>query len=292
MDARQRRRDPAVNARRIVYAELRDDWYRGAELMARLIAHAATGEQIVFVGFPRQWEPLLAHFGAESVDPIPPPRYIPLASDLSNSAVNRMIARAQREQRLRQLVEVFAASDPVVADVLHQLDRRVGFDSLKALPDLVIPLTGWQSYGRPEVQRFVAAVEMLPTSSRRQAVLLPCARKRPYDGSKTHKRIWRGLQTGDLNRNDFDAVVVSSIGVVPEAMWNDPVVLAYDSGVPDIYRTLRLMRSFFRKNHYDLVVDCLAFAPYSDCLTVVAREGLIGRIEQGPKGRSRKIGKP
>jgi predicted RNA-binding protein len=212
---------------------------------------------------------------------------------VSNDQLAAIIAHARSERRLRQLIEVFAATDPVVADVLYQLDRRlVDVRSPRSIPDPVIPLTGWQSYGRPEVQRLATAVDALPRSARTHAVILPCARRRPYDRSRTHQRIWRALQSEEIRREDVDAVVVSSVGIVPELLWSDPVALAYDSGVPDIYRVLRLMRSFFRRNPYEVVVDCLEFAPYSDCLAVVSREGIIGRVVPGPKRRVRRVGTP
>jgi len=290
VETRPERRDADLTPRRVVFAELRDDWYRGADLMARLLARTARGSEVTFVGFPRQWAPLFAHFGARTDGFIAPPAYVPIASDVSDASLSAMIDRARSEGRLRQLVEIVAAADPVVADVLYRLDRRV-VDS-NPVADPVIPFTGWQSYGRPELQRLARAVDALPRSGRPKAVVLPCARKRPYDRSKTHRRIWQALEARGIRRDDVDAIVVSSVGVVPEALWNDPVVLAYDSGVPDIYRVLRLMRAFFRGHPYKVVIDCLEFAPYSDCLSVVAREEFIGRVVDGPRGRTRKLGVP
>ena len=87
-------------------------------------------------------------------------------------------------------------------------------------------------------------------------------------------------------------MVVSSIGIVPEVYWDDPVVAAYDSGVPDIYRILRLMRLYFRKAPYIEVIDCLEFKPYSDCLQIVKREGLIHTMRDGPHGRAKSLPEP
>lgn len=290
METRPERRDTGLKSHRVVFAELRDDWYRGADLMARLLVRTARGAEVTFVGFPRQWAPLFAHFGARTDGFISPRAYVPIASDFSDASLAAMIDHARSEGRLRQLVEIVAAADPIVADVLYRLDRRA-VDSSPVV-DPVIPFTGWQSYGRPELLRLTRDVDALPRSAHTKAVALPCARKRPYDRSKTHRRIWQALEARGIRRDHVDPLVVSSVGLVPEALWNDPVVLAYDSGVPDIYRVLRLMRSFFRRHPYEVVVDCLEFAPYSDCLSVVLREGLIGQVVDGPRGRVRKLGVP
>jgi predicted RNA-binding protein len=287
VEARQSDRHADLGAQIVRFNELRDDWYRGADLMARLIARAASGTPIIFVGFPRQWGPLFAAFGVTFQELSAPQHYVPIASDLSYRTLARTVSGAGKKGRLRQLAEVFAATDPVLADVLHKLDRRVGPDR----PDLnaPVPLTGWQSYGRAEVQRLAREISELPCSGRRRAVALPCSRMRPYNRSKTHRRLWRELTSAKIERDTVDILVISSIGVVPEAFWNHPVVLRYDSGVPDIYRVLRLMRSFFSTHRYDLVVDCLEFQPYSDCLGIATREGLIGVVENGVKRRVRRL---
>jgi len=89
-----------------------------------------------------------------------------------------------------------------------------------------------------------------------------------------------------------DEIVVSSLGVVPSAHWEDPIVLAYDSGVPDIYRVLRLMRSYFRKVRYDQIIDCLEFEPYRDCLRIIHGEGLVGDIRPGPGRKVKALPRP
>jgi predicted RNA-binding protein len=255
--------------------------------MARLIARATTSGNIIFVGFPRQWAPLFAEFGIGAESFSEPKEYIPIASDLSDASMAAAIAQAEAHGRLRQLVEVFATSDPVVADVLYRLDRRRDLNPSKT--QTKVPLTGWQSYGRVEVQRLSQEIANLAPSAHANAIVLPCARTRPYGRSKTHRRLWRGLRAEGVLPDFGETLVISSIGVVPEAFWEHPVVLHYDSGVPDIYRILRIMRSFFRKHVYDTVVDCLEFGPYRDCLSIVAREGCIKHIRGGPVRRIQRL---
>lgn len=272
---------------RVAFSELRDDWYRGAEVMARLVAQSSAGSPRL-VGFPAQWIPLFEYFGATWAEPIPPPTYVPMVSDLEPSAFGTVIDGARQQGRLRQLVEGIAAFDPLVADVLHRLDRRPEMSG--RVDGDYIPLSGWQSYGRPEVLAFSQRVEEGAAQSSTTAILLPCARRRPYHGSKTHKRLRTGL--AGLAPEGADEIVISSLGVVPSAHWEDPVVLAYDSGVPDVYRVLRLMRGYFRRVRYGQVVDCLEFEPYRDCLRIIQREGLVGEITPGPTRKVKRLPQP
>jgi hypothetical protein len=87
----------------------------------------------------------------------------------------------------------------------------------------------------------------------------------------------------------YHRVVVTSLGVLPEEVWSEPEVLSYDAGVPDIYRTLRLVREYFGRQGYRAVVDCSEFEPYSDVLRIVQREGRIRRLERVRIGRCRQF---
>ena len=75
--------------------------------------------------------------------------------------------------------------------------------------------------------------------------------------------------------------MITSIGIVPEELWENPVVGSYDAGVPDIYRLLRLARTFFSSHSYDKVIDCLSFEPYSDILRILRAEGHFQELIRG-----------
>lgn len=233
---------------------------------------------------------MFIHFGVQWAETISPQRYIPLASDLPEEILAATSLRAQSEGSLRTFVEAFVALDPLLADVLYKIDRRLGARASE--PFSVLPLTGWQSYGRPEILSLNKLVETAACAQSDTGVILPCARSRPYHKSKTHRKIWRKLNDIGVDRSGVDQIVVSSIGVIPEELWEHPVVRAYDSGVPDIYRVLRLMRAFFAKTSYQVVVDCLEFQPYSDCLTIIARERLIGEIKVLASVRKKRLPPP
>lgn len=291
VEAKQRAgvQDQLTSASPVRFDSLRDDWVKGADVLVRLIARAAVGE-LLLQGFPRQWIPILIHFGANFVDPTAPQTYIPLASDLSSYQLEQLSMIARSNGALREMVEAFASLDPLIADVLHKLDRRIQHQ--EADDKLRVKLTGWQSYGRPEVLALNHLVAAVAKAHFDTAVLLPCARKRPYNASRTHRRIWSTLEARGIERSRVDVMVVSSIGIVPEILWNHPVVTSYDSGVPDVYRVLRLIRSYFEKARYSRVVDCLEFKPYSDCIQIVEREGLIGSVISVPCGKRKVLPAP
>lgn len=271
------------------FDSLRDDWVKGADILVRLVARAIAGE-VLLQGFPRQWLPILIHFDAQYTEPVAPLSYVPIASDLSAQDLEALCQAALSNGSLRVMVEAFASLDPLIADVLHKLDRRIQPQILETI--LPVKLTGWQSYGRPEVLALSQLIGETARAYHDTAVLLPCARRRPYNTSKTHRRIWSKLELNGIEKSRVDVLVVSSIGIVPEILWEHPVVKAYDSGVPDIYRVLRLLRRFFQKAKYTHVVDCLEFKPYSDCLEIVAREGLIGSVIPIPCGKRKSLPVP
>jgi predicted RNA-binding protein len=291
VETRRRAGKQSLIARREIvrFDSLRDDWVKGADLMVRLVVRSAQ-KKLVLQGFPAHWVPLFVHFGASWTEASITADYVPLASELSAEELERISLAARNSGALREMVEAFASLDPLVADVLYRLDRRM----VAPAPSYAgrVRLTGWQSYGRPEVLHLNEVIGDAAHSRHVTAVLLPCARKRPYQTSRTHKRIWSRLAERAIDRDNVDKLVVSSIGIVPESFWDHPVVLAYDSGVPDIYRVLRLMRAYFTRARFERVIDCLEFKPYSDCLQIVAREGLIGVVEVVRCGRGRSLPQP
>jgi len=140
-------------------------------------------------------------------------------------------------------------------------------------------LNGWQAYGRPSLRALEAAVMKVEPRSQ-IAVALPCSLHRPYERSKTHMKIYRILEDHGYSLEMLHRVVITSLGVLPEEVWEYPQVLAYDAGVPDIYRILRLVRSYFGRVKYGFLLDCLQFEPYSDVLRIAHREGIIREIRK------------
>jgi len=285
----------AVQETEICFNTMRDDWYRANQLVPRRFRDVLSGRALFrFCGFPRQWIPLFEYFGMPWRDCCAPTEYMPIVSGISDEQLAGHCRAARQAGTLRTLVESIVILDPVLADFLYILDNTTHYDPEARqpreviAPDAELRLTGWQSYGRPEVLAFEAEVDRI-CKFKSTAVLLPCSRHRPYRNSRTHKKIWRALGKIGYKPEDVDQLVVTSLGIVPERLWEYPVVMRYDAGVPDIYRVLRLARRFFRRNRYMRVLDCLQFAPYSNVFSILRLEKIIRGLSRGPVNRSRQF---
>jgi hypothetical protein len=270
------------------FSSLRQDWYSANHEMPRLVRRSMEGRPPqAFSGFPRHWIPVFEWFGvawSKSIDPL---THIPFFSDLSEESIVAIVNQAKQEKKLRILVESATMYDPILSDFLYILDNTATSLSAAMRSDSQeitnsstgrrLILNGWQSYGRPSVLALENAFTAI-TPKAEVAAVLPCALRRPYDRSRTHKRIYRLLVETGYELNKLHRIVVTSLGVLPEELWQMPQVLAYDAGVPDIYRILRLARKYFGYFRYAQVLDCLQFEPYSDVLRIVQKEGLIGEI--------------
>ena len=267
------------------FSEVRSDWYANGELVSRLLARSARGELVRLTGFPLQWMPLFELAGVSADSYCKPDEFLPVVSSISEIEFRKICKDASDNGVLRNLVEIIAASDPVIADTLFQFDSRADWEAPSHFESR-IPITNWQSYGRRELSELRERIDKWSSLSEASIlVALPCSKKRPYNGSRTHRKILTILSTDGLDVESLDYCVVTSIGLVPEHFWVDPVVQAYDSGVPDIYRVLNQVRRFLKNNKYRAVLDCLDFRPYSDILNIAKLERLIEDVIVGPKAR-------
>jgi hypothetical protein len=278
------------------FSSIRHDWYKANQLVPRLARKALTDDasSLVFVGFPRQWIPVFEYYRLtwfESSDPI---EYIPLLSRQSQAEILDECSVARTHGVLRTLVESIVALDPVLADFLYILDNSASLRSRpevsRSLPSALHPirLTSWQSYGRREVRELEADIDRI-TVNTELAIILPCSRHRPYRTSRTHRRIWSNLVDNGYSASKAHQAVFTSLGIIPEELWEHVVVRSYDVGVPDVYRLLRLARRYFSRNRYNIVLDCLEFRPYSDVLSILSREGIIKKLVRGPVLYSRQF---
>lgn len=277
---------------RFQFSSIRRDWYIANAFLPRVVRGCLEGRRTrEFHGFPRQWIPIFEWFGIPWANSIEPPEYIPFFSDLSEEAIVEIVNRAKSEKSLRILVESATMYDPILSDFLYIVDNTISTASPAMLNEMKeiteqpekkkrrLILNGWQAYGRPSV-RTLEAVVMKVKPKARIAVVLPCSFHRPYWKSKTHKKIYRILKEHKYRLEKLHRIVITSLGVLPEEVWDMPQVLTYDAGVPDIYRILRLVRSYFSEAGYQCVIDCLQFEPYSDVLKIVQREGIIKEIRK------------
>lgn len=277
---------------RYSFSDLRSDWYMANSTLPRLVKNCVEGKRhLEFYGFPRQWIPVFEWFGVDWTNSIDPPDYVPFFSDLSEDTIVEIICKAEEENALRILVESATMYDSILSDFLYIVDNSLQASSpaMEAeLQEIIgetggrarrLILNGWQSYGRPSMQAVEkAALSVKPKTD--TAVALPCSLARPYDKSKTHRNIYRILEDKGYRIEKLHRIVITSLGVLPEEIWEMPQVMTYDAGVPDIYRILRLIRTYFGKMQYECVLDCLQFEPYSDVLRIAEREGIIKKIQK------------
>ncbi len=277
----------------IRFQDIRDDWYKANQLLPRLFRKALRDRTCIsFTGFPRQWIPIFEHYGLKWGRTRPPREHMPIVSELSDGELTKFCHLARTNGTLRTMVEAVVTLDPVLADFLYILDHTIDHEISPQLPESEIRpaksvrLTNWQSYGRPEVRSLEREIDSI-VAQKRIALILPCSRRRPYDLSRTHRRLWIELNRRGYSQSAVHKIVITSLGVLPEELWSHPVVLSYDAGVPDIYRTLRLARRFFSRNRYREVVDCLEFKPYSDVLRILKQERTIRALVEGPARHGR-----
>jgi hypothetical protein len=266
------------------FKSIRNDWYIGNSTLPRAILRCRTGERdILFSGFYRQWIPIFEWYGVTWERSIPPKHYLPIFSETEEEGVRLLVERARQHHSLRALVEATSMLDPIVSDLLYIVDNSLPLTAAQLAQDADfvtagkskrLLLNGWQSYGRASVRSLESEV-LSVEPPHKIAVVLPCSLRRPYGQSRTHQRIYRHLRDQGYDLDQVHKVVITSLGVLPEEVWSLPQTLAYDAGVPDIYRILRLARAWFGKARYDLVVDCLQFQPYRDVLQILQRESLI-----------------
>jgi len=278
-----------ASKRTVRFNSIRGDWYSNNSVLPSLFRKVIEQkESIVFVGFPRQWLPFFEYFGIEWSKTVKPFEYIPLFSDLTESQVLKIIKTARKNSSLRILVECTSILDSILSDFLYIIDNTLKvenpiekneLDNSEIGPKRPLKLNGWQSYGRNSILKLEKAVNMVEPSSTK-AVVLPCALKRPYYKSKTHKRIYSILEEQGYNLRSLHKIVITSIGILPEEVWEMPQVLYYDAGVPDVYRILRLARSFFKRCKFTTIIDCLNFEPFSDVLRIIRRERLVAEIKK------------
>jgi hypothetical protein len=266
---------PTKQSRRIHFAELRSDWYAGADFMARALQRALrdSAPKDTFVGFPRQWIPVFEWAGAPWEGSIEPDIYVPFISGMDELAVALECVRARSVGQARLLAEVIASSEVIVAETLQRVDALQQVTPTSYVPDgSRITLTNWHSYSRPELREYEEALGKW-RQHRENAVFLPCGRTRPYTKSRTHYRLRERLVLEGVTMEEHDVIVMTSIGPVPESLWSHDVVMRYDTGIRDIYRILVLLRRMLSRCHYSVGWDCLAFRPYRDVLAITCREG-------------------
>lgn len=283
-----------MKSNNIYFNKIRNDWYNSNSVLPGLFKQNLKGRKNTFVAFPKHWIPIFEWYKIPWKGSSEPINHIPFFSDLNLQKILEIVEAAKKNGRLRVLVESVSMFDPVIVDFLHNMDHSSKYHShlkedlleLENSNDHNLILTGWQGYGRPIIK---SLEEKILTRHRKsnKCIVVPCSVQRPYNSSKKHKKIKKKLlEEHSINSQDYDLIVFTSIGVIPEALWEEPAVLNYDARVPDVYRILNLARKFFDLNRYSEVIDCSNFRPYNDILNILSLEAIIPKphkIDLTPK---------
>lgn len=175
--------------------------------------------------------------------------------------------------RLRELVERRLANAPWNAAVLRHLDLRA-YD----LVEPSVPLSGpalraysHESLTRPEVLRFRRRVQERygkPASSR-VLLLLPCAARKPYSASRSHRRFRDAILASRNPSVVHEVIVTSPLGLVPRELERFYPARAYDIPVTGDWNRDEAavvsedLRVYLHANRYDAIVAHLgAEAPF------------------------------
>lgn len=254
--------------------------------MARALKrHLQNREQFLFIGFPRQWIPVFELIGTKWSCSIAPNNYVPFYSGLDESQILAEVVRARSSGQLQFLVEVAASSDVVLCETFQRL---TGIPLQKSEIENPTTLTTWLGYNRQAF--FDLNTELSKFRARNnRAIFLPCSKARPYGRSQTFRARLKKLEVDGHRLEGHDLIVITSIGPIPEPLWNHPVVMHYDTGVRDIFRILVQLRILLKNNRYEAAIDTLPLVQYGDILDIASREGLLPPIERPAWVRRRNI---
>jgi hypothetical protein len=211
-----------------------EDTYGGWLKQLQAVAEAPDGE-LMLVGAPGSWHPLLWYLGEKQFD-----------------ADSRAPFR-------RHEVEAACAAEPVLVDALWRADMRWG-GTRRHIYEEAFPIATYSGFWRPEILGFMHLVRDMPLSGKTKCILLPCAADKPYP-SPLHKRV------RELAGHDYELIVVSSVvGCAPEGAWD--ALPKYDAGLPYFDRVASSVKQYFSERPYEKLVV------YSDMLQHDIREGL------------------
>lgn len=191
---------------------------------------------------------------------------------------------------LRELTEILAGAHIVISDALYQIDFGTTLGDTEHSYDIEMEVkretihnrvTSWQSYGRYTLRNFREKVikDFVPKYD--ECLLVPCTLSKPYynDGRNISTSTDKSnLIKIEMAKGGRDVIVMTTIGVVPQEYWHDPVDLNYDVRVPDLYADMLSMKAFFTKNHYKKVYCWLNYGPYLEMVKICKLWGLMDEV--------------
>jgi len=146
-----------------------------------------------------------------------------------------------------------------------------------------IPLTNNISYSRPEILEFDKKVYTTFTPKTNKCVIIPCSSGKPYHKRKHNpEKSFAKIQGKNkhtlheyISNDEYDKIVLTSLGLIPQDFWLDPIVMAYDTGTRDLWKLLCLCKRFFTKYKFDEIIVLVKFKPYRDIIRNLIDMGVI-----------------
>lgn len=175
----------------------------------------------------------------------------------------------QKQGTLRDLVEMISCSSVKLADLLYQLDFCGKTED--KMPEGHVYQNSWQSYGRSYIRDFHKKV-LKDKEYKKKCMLIPCTKGRPYysqgavcafAGREDFKKYFED--------NDYEKIVISNIGIVPQKYWNEELILKYVAGVPDLGRMYQLCREFFTRNKFEEIICFVEYPPYIEIMEILEK---------------------
>ncbi len=203
-----------------------EDVYGGWLSLLREVAES--DEPCAVDDVPPSWEPLIYYLGGVVLPPM-----------------SFALLGAERAGRLRELVEQACAARPELVDALYKSDMEWETKNRRHQHQTEFVVTNNGSFFRPEVLAFIERLETFEPT-RRKCVLVPCAADKPYP-APLHKAVAERLPT------DYHMIIATGVlGLVPEELWG--LMPHYDSGIPNQWRLMKAVESYFGRHAYDRVV--------------------------------------
>jgi hypothetical protein len=177
-----------------------------------------------------------------------------------------IIEYCQRLDRmqLRLFLETIASQSALLSDALYQVDQTkpVNFDEEILVESKKIPITNWQSYNRSYILNLDKEILKYKTN-KKKALILFCRGTKPYSYEKE--------EILEYLNEEYEHIVISSIGIIPKVFWEHPVVMTYSTGCPDIFRVYQLVKKFFENNAYEEILCYLDYSPYIEILEILQK---------------------
>lgn len=131
-------------------------------------------------------------------------------------------SRAIEQGTLRELVETRVRAQPWLVAAMRNVDREF-YETVESLTPIWkrrLHALSHESLNRPEVRRWCERLKAryAPPPSVSVMLLVPCAARKPYSESQTHRAIDRALQGMRPAFAVHRVVVTSPLGVVPEEL--------------------------------------------------------------------------